>query len=66
MEVTYPFAVVDGDVIGKSYHVRGIPTLVLIDPDGTIGYVQVGSGGHALLERAVLSRLTKLAGDGSE
>ena len=56
MDVTYPFAVVEGDVIGKDYHVRGIPTLVFVDADGTIGYVQVGSGGHALLARAVKSR----------
>ncbi|MEC9475642.1 MAG: thioredoxin-like domain-containing protein [Planctomycetota bacterium] len=53
--VSYPF-VLTSKTVFDYYHVGGIPMVVLIDRDGTIAWVRVGSGGEGLLE-AVIERL---------
>ena len=61
--ITYPFAVAGPKVSSEGYGVRGIPTLVLLDPDGKVGYVSVGSGGKAALKAAIKKRLAALKKD---
>lgn len=56
-DITYPFAVIGKKVSSETFGVRGIPTLMLIDRDGTIGYISVGSGGKAALKAAIKRRL---------
>jgi hypothetical protein len=56
--IEYPF------VIGKksdfdAYHVSGIPTLAVVDRDGKIALITVGSGSEALLKFAVENLLAK-------
>jgi thiol-disulfide isomerase/thioredoxin len=51
--ITYPFVVTDGDAEAKAYHVSGIPTMAVVDRDGTIVFVKVGSGDETLLKTAV-------------
>jgi thiol-disulfide isomerase/thioredoxin len=58
--ISYPFAVgTDGDF--EAYHVRGIPTLAVVDESGTIAFVAMGSGSEALLKLAVERLLGKSA-----
>jgi peroxiredoxin len=57
----YTFHVVldqDGDVGGK-YGVRGIPTLVLVNKEGVVQWLQVGYSGDDDELRQLLERLTK-------
>ncbi len=65
-EITYPFAVVAGDVISKQYLVTGIPTMVVIDPDGTVGFIAVGGAREKMLEVAIARRLNTLKSAGSD
>ena len=48
----YPF-VVGTEQDFRNYHVAGIPTVVLVDKEGSIRLVLVGGGKGAVLERAV-------------
>lgn len=58
--IDYPFVVgVEQDF--KNYHVRGIPTLAVVDRDGKIALVTVGSGSEGLLKHAVQTLLGKAA-----
>ena len=56
--VSYPF-VVTGRSEFDSYSVSGIPMVVLIDREGTIAWVRVGSGGEGLLETVIERLLAK-------
>ena len=56
--VSYPF-VVTGRSEFDRYGVSGIPMVVLIDREGTIAWVRVGSGGEGLLEAVIQRLLTK-------
>lgn len=53
--VSYPFVVTSKREFDL-YGVGGIPMVVLVDREGTIAWVRVGSGGEGLLE-AVIERL---------
>ncbi|MGE3172248.1 MAG: TlpA family protein disulfide reductase [Planctomycetota bacterium] len=50
--ISYPFVIAAEDDF-KAYHVRGIPTLAVVDRDGKVALVTVGSGSEALLKFAV-------------
>ncbi|MHC5010330.1 MAG: peroxiredoxin family protein [Planctomycetota bacterium] len=54
--VTYPFVLVEEDVF-ESYPIAGYPTMVLVDPDGTVGLVAVGGMKDAMLRIAIDRRL---------
>jgi peroxiredoxin len=41
------------DQVGKSYNVRGLPLNVIINPDGTVRYVQRGFSSRSPLENYV-------------
>ena len=43
----------------QNYFVRGIPTLAVVDRDGKVALVTVGSGSEALLKVAVANALAK-------
>jgi FimV-like protein len=59
--ITYPFVVTaEEGAESKAYHVNGIPTLAVIDRDGKVAFLQVGSGDETLLATAV-DRLLKAA-----
>ncbi len=60
MPVTYPFVVAEADVLEKDYLVTGIPTMVVIDPGGNVGFLAVGGMKEKLLEIAVDRRLKAL------
>ncbi|MFQ5750279.1 MAG: TlpA family protein disulfide reductase, partial [Planctomycetota bacterium] len=49
--IAYPFAVGSQEDF-KNYLVRGIPTLVILDPKGVVRFVTVGSGSEGLLRHA--------------
>ncbi len=56
--IEYPFVVgVQQDF--QNYFVRGIPTLAVVDRDGKVALVTVGSGSEALLKVAVANALAK-------
>jgi thiol-disulfide isomerase/thioredoxin len=59
--ITYPF-VVATEAEPKAYHVSGIPTLAVIDREGSIEFLAVGSGNEALLKVAVEHALGASAG----
>jgi thiol-disulfide isomerase/thioredoxin len=48
-QITYPIAVSDKGPEFKAYGVSGIPTLVVIDKQGRIADIKVGSGNEAAL-----------------
>jgi thiol-disulfide isomerase/thioredoxin len=50
--VTYPFAVAGAEDF-KNYGVTGIPTLVVVDREGKVALVLVGTGNEVLLEAAL-------------
>ena len=56
--VSYPFVVTSRSEF-DSYGVGGIPMVVLIDRQGTIAWVRVGSGGEGLLETVIGRLLAK-------
>ena len=63
LAIGYPFVVTGEEgAESKAYKVSGIPTLVVIDRAGNVAFLQVGSGGEALLHLTV-DRLLK-AGTG--
>jgi len=49
--IVYPYAV-GSQKDFKNYLVRGIPTLVILDPKGVVRFVTVGSGSEGLLRHA--------------
>ena len=53
--ITYPF-VVATEAEPKAYHVTGIPTMAVIDREGKVAFLKVGSGDETLL-RLVVDRL---------
>ena len=56
--IEYPFVIgVQQDF--QNYFVRGIPTLAVVDRDGKVALVTVGSGSEALLKVAVANALAK-------
>ena len=54
--MTVPLVLVEREV-AEDYPVRGLPTMLVLDREGTIGFVAVGGKRHHLLRRAVESRL---------
>jgi thiol-disulfide isomerase/thioredoxin len=58
-KITYPVAIADGDTPFKTYGVRGIPTLVIIDKEGKVNKIQVGSGNEEELKTKITELLTK-------
>ena len=54
--MTIPLVLIGKDV-AEDYPVRGLPTMLVIDRDGTVGFVAVGGMRHHLLRRAVEHRL---------
>jgi len=56
--IHYPFVVGTAEDF-QHYFVRGIPTLAVIDRDGKVALVTVGSGSEALLKFAVGKLLAK-------
>ena len=54
--MTIPLALVEKD-IADDYPVRGLPTMLVLDRDGTVGFVAVGGRRHHVLRRAVEHRL---------
>ncbi len=49
----YPIAIADNDEIFKQYHVSGIPTMVIINKEGQISDIKVGSGDEKALEEKI-------------
>jgi len=61
LAITYPFVVTaEESAESKAYHVSSIPTLAVVDRDGKVAFLQVGSGDETLLATAV-DRLLKAA-----
>jgi hypothetical protein len=56
--IDYPF-VIAGKQDFDNYFVRGIPTLAVVDRDGKIALITVGSGSEALLQVTVANLLAK-------
>jgi thiol-disulfide isomerase/thioredoxin len=56
--IGYPF-VIGGEQNFKDYHVRGIPTLAVLDRAGNVALVTVGSGSEGLLHYAVAQLLAQ-------
>ncbi|MEO6594281.1 MAG: TlpA disulfide reductase family protein [Planctomycetota bacterium] len=54
--IRYPFVIGDEEDF-KNYGVSGIPTLAVVDRDGTIALLSVGAGSEPLLELAIRNLL---------
>ena len=52
-KIEYPIAVADSNAIFNTYAVSGIPTMILIDKEGIIHDIRVGSGDEAALETKI-------------
>ncbi len=62
-KLNYPVAFSKG--AGKTYNVRGIPTVFLIDRDGVIRHFQVGAGNTEKLDMKIAELLSKSASNES-
>lgn len=62
VHVTYPFVIVESSVMGTDYGVTGIPTMVVIDPDGKVGFVAIGGMREHLLRIAIERRVPDSGG----
>jgi thiol-disulfide isomerase/thioredoxin len=56
MESKVPYLLV-GSEIAKDYPVRGLPTMLVLDRDGTVGFIAIGGMRQHLLRLAVERRL---------
>ena len=54
--MTVPLVLIEKEA-AEAYPVRGLPTMLVLDRDGTVGFVAVGGMRHHLLRRAVELRL---------
>lgn len=52
-KIEYPIAIADSKAIFNAYGVSGIPTMILIDKEGNIHDIRVGSGDEAGLEAKI-------------
>lgn len=52
-KIEYPIAIADSKAIFDAYGVSGIPTMILIDKEGNIHDIRVGSGDEAALEAKI-------------
>jgi len=52
-KIEYPIAIADSKSIFDTYAVSGIPTMILIDKEGIIHDIRVGSGDEAALETKI-------------
>jgi thiol-disulfide isomerase/thioredoxin len=48
--MTYPVAIANGKEGFESYHIRGIPTLIMIDRQGRVADFKIGSGNEQYLK----------------
>ena len=50
-----------GEELAKTYGITGIPTLILINKDGTIAFAEMGAGGDTkkMLQEAITAALAK-------
>ena len=50
-----------GETLAKTYGITGIPTLILINKDGTIAFAEMGAGGDTkkMLQEAITAALAK-------
>jgi protein-disulfide isomerase-like protein with CxxC motif len=50
-----------GEELAKTYGITGIPTLILINKDGTIALAEMGAGGDTkkMLQEAITAALAK-------
>lgn len=55
-QMTYPVAIANGKEGFETYHIRGIPTLILIDKQGRVADFKIGSGN----EQYVKTRIRQL------
>lgn len=55
-QMTYPIAIAKGKEGFETYHIRGIPTLILIDKQGRVADFKIGSGN----EQYVKTRIQQL------
>lgn len=55
-QMTYPIAIANGKEGFETYHIRGIPTLILIDKQGRVADFKIGSGN----EQYVKTRIRQL------
>ena len=62
--LTHRFAIQDGDAMSEFYQVSGIPQAVVIDQEGKVRMVRVGSGDANA--KAISDLLAELLGDGNK
>lgn len=48
--IDYPVAVADRSLV-EQYDISAFPTTIVVQPDGTVGYIQVGSMTYSQLQR---------------
>lgn len=58
-KIEYPIAIADTKAIFDTYAVSGIPTMILIDKEGNIHDIRVGSGDEAALEAKIKEMVDK-------
>lgn len=56
-KITYPIAVADNSEIFKTYGIKSIPTMIMIDKSGKIHEIEVGVGDTAALEKKIAALL---------
>lgn len=57
-QVTYPFVLAEPKVF-QDYPIRGYPTLIIVDADGTVGFVTEGGMKEHMLRLGVERRLPR-------